>query len=175
MPGPAYQPKPFIHSSVTWHCPEPSASMDERAIGEFDPNDSLMQFAHETLKAIRVAGRGCTDACRALHADLSQSEGGRHVSASEISFKLAKPALGLVDKANEKFGQEITRLKSKIAAPVFDGSIKNVQLQTEIRLFLRDRSSADIRHREITRAIDNGDDQVVSAILSGPAMLSGLT
>jgi hypothetical protein len=91
--------------------------MDERAIGEFDPNDTLMQFGHETLKAIRVAARGCTDACRALHQDLSQSEGARHVGASEIAFKLAKPALGLVDKANERFLQEITRCKTRSSSP----------------------------------------------------------
>lgn len=174
MPGPAYQPKPFVHSSVTWTCPEPSASMDERVLGEFDPNDSLMQLAYETLKAIRVSGRGCNDACRALHADLSQSEGGRHVAAYEISFKLSKPALGLVDKSNEKFSQEITRLQNKIAAPVIDGSIKNVQLQTEIRLYLRDQTP-DGRRREIMRAIDGGDDQVIGAILSAPAMLTGLS
>lgn len=175
MPGPAYQPKPFINSSATWTCPEPSASMDERAIGDFLPDDSLLQFGHETLKAIRVAARGCTDACRAIHQDMSQSEGGRHVAASEISFKLAKPALALTDKCNERLSQEIARLKLKISGPVFDGSIKNVQLQTEIRLFLRDRSSPEIRQREISRAIEHGDDQVVSAILSGPAMLSGLS
>jgi len=174
MPGPQYQQKPFVHSSAVWTCPEPSASMDERALAEFDPNDSLMQFAHETLKSIRVAGRGCTDACRALHQDLSQSEGARHVGASEIAFKLSKPALGLVDKSNEKFGQEITRLQNKIAAPVPDNTIRGVQLATELRIYLRDQTP-DARRREITRSLESGDDQTMSAILSAPAMLSGLS
>lgn len=174
MPGPQYTPKPFIHSSVTHVVPEPSPSMDERALGDFDPNDILLQFAHETLKAVRVAAQGCTAACRAIHADTSVSEGGRHVAASEFSFKLSQRALPLVDRANGKFSAEIARLETKIKAPPIDTTIRAVQLATELRLFLRDASQDD-RRREITRSLESGDDQTMSAILSGPAMLSGLS
>jgi hypothetical protein len=174
MPGPQFTPKPFVRSSASWHCPEPSASMDERVLDAFNPDDALLQFAHEALRAIRISARGCTDACRALHADLSQSEGGRHVAASEIAHKLAKAPLGLVDKSNERFSQEISRLKSKIAAPPVDSTIRGTQLATELRIFLRDQTSAD-RRKEITRSLESGDDQTMSAILSAPAMLSGLS
>jgi hypothetical protein len=148
--------------------------MNEGALGEFDPNDTLLQFGFETLKAVRVAAQGCTSSCRALHADVSQPEAGRHVAASEIAFKLCKPPLGLVDAATQKFSAEITRLQNKIAAPAQDNTIRGVQLATELRIFLRDQTVAD-RRKEITRSLEAGDDQTMSAILSAPPMLSGLS
>jgi hypothetical protein len=65
-------------------------------------------------------------------------------------------------------------LKNKVAAPAVDNTIRAIQVATELRLFLRDASSAD-RRREITRSLESGDDQVMSAIISAPPMLSGLT
>ena len=174
MPGPTFTPKPFIHSSASHFCEAPSASMHEGALGQFDPSDTLLQFAFETLKAVRVAAQGCTSSCRALHADVSQSEAGRHVAASEIAFKLCKPPLGLVDRAAQNFSGEITRLENKIKQPAQDNGIRAVQLATELRIFLRDQTAED-RRKAITRSLESGDDQTMSAILSAPAMLSGLT
>jgi hypothetical protein len=175
MPGPAYQPKPFITSSASpFFCEEPSASMNEKILGEIDPNDSLLQFVYEALKSVRVAAQGCTAACRAVHGDLTIPEGGRHVNADAISFKLTSKVLPLVDAANQKILAEITRLQNKIAQPVIDNTIRAVQVATELRLFLRDSTQAD-RRKEITKAIASGNDQTISAILSAPAMLSGLS
>jgi hypothetical protein len=121
-----------------------------------------------------TAAEGTTAACRALHADTTLPEGARYVRANEISYKITSKVLPVVDRANQTFQTEIKRLQLKIAAPAQDTTIKGVQLQTEIRLFLRDQSPADKR-KEITKAIAGGDDQVVAAILSAPPMLSGLS
>jgi hypothetical protein len=64
MPGPAYQPKPFITYSASHFCPEPSASMNEGALGEIQPSDHALQFAFEALKSVRVTAEGCTAASR---------------------------------------------------------------------------------------------------------------
>jgi hypothetical protein len=148
--------------------------MNELALGEIQPGDYTMQLGFEALKSVRVAGEKTTTACRAIHADTTLSEGARHVSADQVSFKVTSKVLPVVDRANQTFQTEIKRLQLKIAAPAIDTTIKGVQLQTEIRLFLRDQAAADKR-REIVRSIESGDDSVMSAILSAPAMLSGLS
>jgi hypothetical protein len=52
--------------------------MSELALGEIAPGDYTMQLGFEALKAVRVAAEGCTAACRAVHADVTLSEGARH-------------------------------------------------------------------------------------------------
>ncbi|MDQ6869843.1 MAG: hypothetical protein M3178_16350 [Pseudomonadota bacterium] len=148
--------------------------MNEAALGEIQPSEALMQFAYETLKVVRVAAQGCTASSRAIHADLSQPEAGRHVAASEISFKLCQRALPLVDKSSQSIAAEITKLETRIKAPAVDNTIRAVQVATEFRLFLRDQSSAD-RRKTIMKCLESANDQILSAILSAPPCLSGLS
>jgi hypothetical protein len=176
MPGQFGQPPlpNTVTKTMAHFCPGPSASMNEATLGQIAPGDFTMQLGYEALKAVRVAGENTTTACRAIHADTTLSEGARHVSADAVSFKVTNKALPLVDKATQNFATEIQRLKNKVAAPPQDNTIRGVQLATELRIFLRDQSSAD-RRKEITRSVEQGDDQTMSAILSAPPMLSGLS
>lgn len=175
MPAQFGQPSlPAVSKTMPHFCPAPSPSMNEAAVGEIAPGDYTLQLGFEALKAVRVAAENTTTACRAIHSNSTLSEGARHVSADAVSFKVTNKALPLVDKATQNFSTEIQRLKNKIAAPAQDNTIRGVQLATELRIFLRDRSSAD-RRKEITRSLEAGDDQTMSAILSAPPMLSGLS
>lgn len=173
MPTRIGQPRPTV-SAQSHFCEPPSPSISELAIGAFDPNDHLVCAAFEALKSCRVAAHSTHAACTAVHSDTTLSEGARHVSAADVAGKVTARPLPLVDRAGSALQAEIARLENKIKAPAADTTIKGVNLSHEIRLYLRDQTPAEKR-KQITRSIEAGDDSVISAILSAPAMLSGLS
>jgi len=148
--------------------------MNEAALGEIAPGDYTLQLGFEALKAVRIAAESTTAACRAVHADVTLSEGARHVAADQVSFKVTNRVLPLVDRANQNFLTETMRLKNKIAAPAQDTTVKGINLSHEIRLFLRDQPAVEKRNM-IAKSLEAGDEQILSAIMSAPPMLSGLS
>jgi hypothetical protein len=82
--------------------------------------------------------------------------------------------LPLVDRAGTNLQTEITRLENRIKAPAIDNTIRACQVATELRLFLRDQTSAEKR-KVVMKLLESGDDQILSAILSAPPCLSGLS
>jgi hypothetical protein len=165
---------PAVSKTQSHFCEPPSPSIDERALGQFDANDHLFGAAFEALKACRVAAQGTHAACVATHANTVLSEGQRHLSAAEVANTVISRPLPLVDAAGGKLAAEITRLEAKIRAPAAGTGIREVQLSTEIRIYLRDLPDTD-RRRVITKSLASGDDQILSAIMSAPACLSGLS
>jgi hypothetical protein len=172
MPTNIGQPRPTVSTTQGHFCPAPSPSISELAIGEFDPNDHIVAGAYEALKSCRVAGEGVTAACRAVHADTTLSEGARHVSAADVAHKVISRPLPLIDAAGSKVSAKIVRIENKIKQPPIDNTIRAVQVATELRLFLRD-STDTARRATITKSLESGDDQILSAILS--PCLSGLS
>jgi hypothetical protein len=88
----------------------------------------------------------------------------------EAGGALPREVRGNMPTARRKFGKR--RLQNKVAQPPVDTTIRGVNIAHEIRVYLR--QSAD-RRKEISKAIASGDDSVISAILSAPPMLSGLS
>jgi hypothetical protein len=109
-----------------------------------------------------------------IHANPLLPEGARHVQANEVSFKATQKALPVVDKAVQNLATEIQRLKNKMERPPADTTIAGVNLAHEVRDALRAMTAAD-RRKEITKSLDQHDDSVISAIMSAPLMLSGLS
>jgi len=173
MPTNIGQPRPTV-STQSHFCPPPSPSISELALGEFDPNDHLVSAAFEALKSCRVAAHSTHAACVAVHSDMTLSEGQRHVSAADVAGKVTARPLPLVDAAGSKVSAEITRIESKIRQPAAGTGIREVHVAHEIRATLRTMSDAN-RRKEISKSIMSGDDTVLSAVMSGPPMLSGLS
>jgi hypothetical protein len=159
---------------MTHFCPPPSPSISEGALGEFDANDHLVSAAFEALKACRIAAQSTHAACSAVHADTTLSEGARDVSAHDVAGKVIARPLPLVDRAGTNLQAEIARIENKVKAPVADTTVKGVNLGHEVRLYLRGLSP-DGKRKAIVGSIESGDDSVISAILSAPPMLSGLS
>jgi|GEM_PF-3445025 len=174
MPAPFGTPLPTVSKTQPHFCEQPSPSMNEGVLGQVEPTDYTLALAAEALRVVRISAENTHKACSSIHLDPTLSEGAKHVKANEISYRVANKALPVIDRAAENVGTEIKRLQLKTAAPVADTTIKGIQLSTEIRLALRDMSQAD-RVREITRSIEQGDDSVISAILSARVMLTGLS
>jgi hypothetical protein len=175
MPAQFGQPSlPTVSKTMAHFCERPSPSISELALGEFDPNDHLVSAAFEALKSCRVAAHSTHAACAAVHSDQTLSEGARHVSPADVANKVTARPLPLVDAAGSKISAEITRIENKIKQPPIDNTIRACQVATELRLFLRDQSPAD-RCRTITKTLEVGDDQILSAVLSAPPCLSGLS
>jgi hypothetical protein len=150
--------------------PMPSPSMSEVAIGEVPANDPTAQLVWEALKGIRVAAHGAYRAALAIHQDDVLSEAGRHVKVSQTAHQVIKQALPLVDRARENLETAIKRIQMKIAAPEADPSVRGVYLATEIRSRLSAMTQSERR-----KTLATADDATVSAILTGPGFLSGLT
>jgi hypothetical protein len=64
----------------------------------------------------------------------------------------------------------INRIKMKLAAPELDASIRGVYLASEIRARLSSMTASERR-----KTLATADEATVSAVLSGPGYLSGLT
>ena len=127
-------------------------------------------LVYEALKGIRVAAEGAHKVYLAVHGDDTLSEAGRHLKASKAAHKIVARALPLADRATENLQTAIRLIQKKLAAPEADPSVRGVYLATEIRSRLSAMTASDRR-----KTVMQGDDVVVSAVLSGPEFLSGLT
>jgi hypothetical protein len=163
-----------VSKTMVHAVPPPSPSMNEGVLGEIAPGDRVMYEAAEALRQVRLAAENSRKAALAVHADLTMSEGARHVRADEFSHKLTMAALPSVDKAATHVQTEINRLRLKIAAPVCDGTMKTNLMHGEIRSRLAGMSSGD-RMVALNRAIAEDDDLVISAALEASPMLTNLT
>jgi hypothetical protein len=150
--------------------PMPSPSLDEKIIGGVAADDPTAMLVWEALKGIRLAANGAHRAALAIHQDDTLSEAARHVKVSQTAHQVIKQALPLADRARENLETAIRRLQMKLAAPDPDMSVRGVYLATEIRARLSAMTESD-RRKTLARA----DETTVSAILSGPGFLSGLS
>jgi len=148
----------------------PSPSMHEGIIGQVAADDPTVELIFEALRGIRKAAEGAYKAALAIHGNDALSEAGRHVAVADTAQKVLAQALPLADRARENLETAITRIKMKLAAPAADGSVRGIYLATEIRSRLAAMTASDRR-----KTLAAADEAPISAILSGPAFLSGLT
>jgi hypothetical protein len=174
MPGPKYQPKPFVSSTAGHFIAMPSPSIDERGLGEIPAGDYPGELAKEACRNLRLAAESSYQAAVAIHADMTLPEGARHVQADAVSLKATGRALPIADHAHRAMETEIAKLKLKISAPPVDSTPKGIGLASEIRQALKSMAAGE-RRTAIAKGISDGDDSIVGAIATAPGMLTGLS
>jgi hypothetical protein len=135
-----------------------------------------IEILSEALRAGRLAAEGSREASVAIYSDLTLSEGGKAVKASETAYRLTNAALPNFDRAHEALQGEISRLKAKTNAPTPDTSTRSNFMASEIRQRLAGMDQTK-RLAAITASISEGPagDAVVEACLNAPSVLSGLS
>jgi hypothetical protein len=154
--------------------PHPSPSMSEGVSGPVPSSDPVLIEVQSALRTIRLAAENCRKASLAIHQDMTLSEGGRHVRANDFTYRVSSAALPAVDRANAKLQMEINRLRAFTNAPKPDTGVKANLMSGEIRTRLAAMPQKD-RLNCIHKAIEEGDDLVVSTVLEGSRFLTNLT
>jgi hypothetical protein len=166
--------QPPLKRTIGFQPPLPSPSMSEGVIENVAPNDYIRNGIVEALRGVRLAAEGSRNASVAIFGDMTLSEGGKHVKANEVTYRITNAALPAVDRARQNLETELTRLRTKTNAPAIDNSVKSIHMATELRARLAAMSQAD-RLAAIQRSINAGDDTVVAAVLEGALILTGLS
>jgi hypothetical protein len=156
MPGRPYVAPPPFNSAAGHFIDMPSASIDERGLGDVAPGDHPLGLAQEALRGLRLAVEGAYKSAVAIHADITLPEGARHLMADSTSFKICQRALPVIDHALVAMKTEIAKLKLKISAPVPDTTVKGISLASEIRQVLKSMAAGE-RRTAVAKAISTGD------------------
>ena len=147
--------------------PSPSISENVFANPAGDPSLTEVQGA---LAACRSAVENARAGALALLANEMYSTGAKHVAADDFAFKCLRPALAATDRVAQRLAGEIRSLETKTAVP----SPPRDVLAAEVRSRLS-QMTPGARSKAVATSINDGDDILVAALLSGPAMLSGAT
>jgi hypothetical protein len=154
--------------------PLPSPSIHEGALGAVDPADGPRSFAQEALRALRLAAERSRVAASAIHSDLTLSNGGQHVKAHDVSYRLTHQTLPLADRAAQTCRTAITALRMRLTGPVEDTSARGVAQAAEIRKALAGMTQ-QARLAAISKSMSEGDDSLASAALHASRFLTGLS
>jgi hypothetical protein len=155
-----------------WYPPTISPSLDAAAIQADDGDALLTECAH----ALGLAAKQCydmIDACVAIHGNVALPNAGRHVQAENVSEKVSRHGLMAIDRANVKLQQAIDQLTAKTHAPPAPADVKAESRAAEIRRVLSGMDMAR-RGRAISAAFAEGDQEVITALLTAPRVVSGL-
>jgi hypothetical protein len=156
--------------SVNFILPEISPSLDGRAITIPPIGDTAIdQMSAAALHAARDAAERTLNACRAIWSNDLLNPAAKHCQAHELSYKVTAPGVAQLQRASERVQAEIAALRQKVNSPPTPPAL----MGQEIRQTLRSMTVKD-RRAAVARALADGRDEIVGAILSGPAMLSGL-
>ena len=118
----------------------------------------------------RQAAEAVRRGARALHEDELRTVPARHKEALEYAYKVVRPGLMASDAATARLNAEISGLKAKISTPPpIDRG-----LGAEIRAALS-RMPRDERTKAVLTSMKSGSDDIVSACLGGPGLLSGMS
>ena len=125
-----------------------------------------------TMKdAVRVM-RSTVDRCAETTATVLKNEMKTRVAnmrdAAASNYQRFMKAAPAIDEARRIAQSEVARIIETTSSPA------STQYDSEIRASLKAMSRQE-REDAIDRAIANGEDTVVAAILAGPSMLSGLS
>jgi hypothetical protein len=139
-----------------------------------DTDDPVLQGLHDAVKQARVLSSQASDTTAIVLRNSMKSEPARHRDARTANGKLLERATKPIDDAVQVAQAEIAAIRLRVKAPP---PAKDIVSETKQRE-LRERLSAlpeDRRKAIITDAIKNDDQMLVSAILSAPAWLCGLS
>jgi hypothetical protein len=168
--------QPPLRKTAQFLPPLPSPSMNEGAIANIAPGDVTRIAIAEALRAVRIAAENARNASVAIFGDMTLSEGGKHVKANDLSFRITNAVLPVVDRAREKLEYEIGKLRAKTNAPAPDVSVRGNFMATEIRQRMASLDQS-ARLAALQEAIDEGPsgDAIIEAALGASGFLTGLT
>lgn len=152
----------------------PSPSIHELALGAVEGNDPTRLLVQEAIRSCRMAAERARVACLAIHSDMTLSNGGQHVQANEVSYKLTHAALPIVDRARENMQTAINALKKKTSGPVAETGMAALMTAAEIRSILASMTP-DNRMAAILTSMKENDDALACAALSTSQYLTGMT
>jgi hypothetical protein len=153
--------------------PHPSPSLNEAVLGEVAGDDPTRLMIAEAIKATRLAAEKSRNAAVAIFADTSLPEGGQHMQADAVSFRVTHAALPICDRARQNAETELTALRKKTAGPPPDTSISGHMLASELRQLLASQTGK-ARLDMIAKSLAEGDDSLAAAALHASRFLCGL-
>lgn len=155
--------------SMPFVVPIPSPSINE-GVFEDKTNDQSLADVKEAIAGLRRAVESVQRGAAAIHENEMKTPAARHAEATEFAFKVTRPSLMACDTAAQRLASEIASLRTKVTTPPL---VRDV-LASEIRARLASMAPAE-RMKAVMSAIKSGDNQIASACLGGPAMLSGMS
>ena len=139
-----------------------------------DGDDPALQSLHDAVKTTRELATKAAATTDIVLKNAMKTEASRHKDARAAGFSLIERATRSVDEAVRAAQHEIITIQAKVKAPLAAKDIVSETRQRE----LRERLSMlpeDRRKAIIAEAIKSDDEVLISAILSAPAWLSGIT
>lgn len=135
-------------------------------------DDIVLRALHDAAVECRVRCEKLLSAARTIRANKMASALANEVNLKNVSAGHAQVVSGKVSAAKQRAEAAIAKIESETMAPIPKEGATN--FSAEIRAALA-RMSAHDRDKAIARAINTNDDSTLAAILSAPALLSGLT
>ena len=163
---PRPEPRGAEHPFVV---PDFSPSIDPAVFNNPDGDQSLSDVKG-AIAGLRKAVEAIKRGAEAIHENEMKTPAARHAEATEFAFKVTRPSLMACDTAMTRLSSEIASLKTRATTPPL---VRDV-LASEIRARLASMVPGE-RMKAVMSAIKSGDDQIASACLGGPAMLSGMS
>ena len=166
LPPKPEAPRPADHP---FHVPAPSVSINENVFRNPDNDQSLVDV-QVAIAGLRRAAETVQRGAVAIHQNEMKTEPARHAEAAEYAYKVTRPALMSSDAAVQRLAAEIAALKAKTTTPP---PVRDT-LASEIRAAIARMPQAE-RTKAVLASIKSGSDDIVSACLGGPALLSGMS
>jgi hypothetical protein len=139
-----------------------------------DVQDDVLQALHDAVLACREACERSLDYKRAMEKDEKYSSAFKTKQVHETSWKHLIAASRKIDASRALAEAAIKKLDDETGAPPAPRDAHKIAMAGEIRMALIRMSHGD-RAAAIERAINTGIDEIVSAIVSAPSLLTGLT
>jgi len=159
---------PSVHESVIARHHGRDARTQETA---YDPAVSRLANA---VGAARLAAERCGRIAAALMQNEMQTIPARHRAVKEKTWRITEPVLRDIDSALAATKRELESLEAKTAAPPRPTDAAGHFLATEVRQRLAAMSEQE-REAALSSALKDGDDQLLSAVLTGSPMLSNVS
>lgn len=126
-----------------------------------------MAFAHEQCKAI-------LDARQKILNNQMETPMKRQQQVAALTERGFTQATKKIDSVIQKVANEVSEIEKHTFAPKPAANVADNMLHAEIRSSLA-VMSREKRQEALADAIGNGEDEIISAALSGPALLTGLS
>lgn len=130
-------------------------------------NDPVLNAMKDALRVMRSTVDRCAETTAVVLKNELKTRVANMRDASAANYARFMKASPAFDEARRIAQSELARILETTSAPV------STQYDPEIRASLKAMSREE-REDAIDRAIANGEDTVIAAILGGPSMLSGL-
>jgi hypothetical protein len=130
-------------------------------------DDPILNTMKESIRIMRLVADRCAATTETILKNEMQTRVKNMRDAASFNYAQFMKASPSIDKAAQIAKSEIARIIEETKAPA------STPYDFEVRATLKSMSQKD-RETAIEKAIADGDDAVVAAVLYGPSMLSGI-